>query len=401
MSVLFGGVLILVSGLLSFWRTNESFYLLAFLSNRDGNAEFFRMLPDGRGLTQLTFTTPPLNDSHGHCDLAWMPDRFHLITSYGSNYEPGDFFCYHDYGKHFRLDVISGKMSPFEYQEKPLVWSPDAQWKLFIEPVRLVGRVAYELYRVQPGNKNKRVIASLTNWRNTPVQWSESWIVYMDDPNVDYRNEIYRLHPDGSSNQRLIPLSERTIFCDQLTIAGTWLLFGVQDSSGNCTRLYRTPINEPHFIMHKDLVTELTTPIDYNARLIASPDGKQAAFWDISGSIFVISVETGRLYPVAHARTYYPAMLTLDWSPDSQWLVFTSCEEFCKIYRVRPDGISLQMLTSGAGDDVFPTYSPEVSFAWKWHLFLGVGTACLLLGLPWKFFRSQITHYLPVRTPDI
>lgn len=387
LSVLFGAMLILVSGLLTLQRTDESFYLLAFLSNRDGNAEIFRMLPDGRALTQLTFTTPPTSDSHGHCGIAWMPDRFHLITSYGPNYEPGDFFCYHDYGQNFRLDVISGKITPFEYQEKPLVWSPDAQWKLFIEPVRLVGRVAYELYRVQPGNKNKQVIASLTNWRNTPVQWSKLWIVYMDDPNADYRNEIYRLHPDGTNNQRLIPLSERTIFCDQLAIAGTWLLFGVQDSSGNCTRLYRTPLNEPTFVMQQNLFTDLTTPVDYNAHLIPSPDGKLAAFWDISGSIFVIAAETGRLYPVTHADTYYPTMLTLDWSPDSQWLVFTSCAEVCKIYRVRPDGTALQPLTSGGGDDVFPAYSPEVDFSFNLRVLLSLGAGCIVIGFPWKFFQ--------------
>ncbi len=379
----FGLLLILVGLLLTTQRTNEPFYLLAFLSNRDGNSEIFRMLPDGRNLTQLTHTNPPATDSHGFCELVWLPNRFHIITSYGPNYEPGDFFCYHTYGRDFRLDMISGKVTAFDYQEKPLVWLPDG--KLFIEPVRIAGRVVYELYRVR--NNDKQIIANLTNWRGTPVQWSGEWIVYMDDPNADYRNEIYRLHTDGTSNQRLIPPSERTIFCDQLAIAGNWLLFSIQDQAGSCNRLYRTRMDDPHFIVEYDQSIALARPMDYAARLVPSPDGKWAAFWDVSGTIFVISAETGELQQAAPTYTYYSSMLTVNWSPDSQWLVFPSCDEFCKIFRVRPDGTDLQQLTDGPGDDVFPAYSPGVSFPWRGGLAVGAGMLCLIVGISRKNFQ--------------
>lgn len=386
-STIFGLSLIGVSFVLTAFRRSDPLYFIAFLSNRDGNAEIFRMSPDGEKLTQLTHTTPLPNDSHGYCGLEWLPNGFDLITSYGTNYEPGDFFCYHNYGVELRLNTINERITPFDYEKNPLAWSPDAQSKLFIEPVRAMGQVIYEMYQVETKSMKRQVIAEVTNWRGTPVEWSDDWIIYMDDPNADYRNEIYRLHSNGTAIQRLIPPSNNTIFCDQLAISGNWLISVVQDSDGNCNQIYRTPLNERQFVLESAFLTKLPTTIDYTTGLIPSPDGKWAAFWDTTYTIHVLDADTGTVHRVTQPLIY-PTMLSLDWSPDSQWMIFTSCDVFCKIHRIRPDGTDEQPLTSGEGDDVFAAYSSAIHFSWRFGILPGLGVLFLLPAILLKFLKS-------------
>lgn len=383
---LLGGCLLATTLLLLVVRNNAPLHFIAFLSNRDGNAEIFRLSPDGADLTQLTHTSPPPSDSHGYCGLAWFQNEFSLITSYGTNYEPGDFFCYHNYGQEYRLNVITGEMSPYEYTESPLIWSPDARWKLFIEPTRTTRQVIYEMYRVQVNSKAKQVIVEITNWRGTPVQWSDDWIVYMDDPNADYRNEIYRVHPDSTHNQRLIPHSDALIFCDQFAITGDWLIVAAQDANGACNQVYRVDLTRDTFVIDPSLKIELSTPLDYSSKLLASPQGVWAAFWDSESTIYVIHGATGQIHRVVQPTAEAP-LLQPDWSPDGAWLLYTHCEEFCKIERIRPDGTDRQRITDGIGDDVFPAYSPAFHFGWSaWKLLL---PGAILVGLPMLVRKSK------------
>lgn len=62
-----GVVLMLLSGTLVYARRDEPEQWIAFISDRDGNAEIYRMRPDGGDVQQLTQT----GSNTTHCSVRW------------------------------------------------------------------------------------------------------------------------------------------------------------------------------------------------------------------------------------------------------------------------------------------------------------------------------------------
>lgn len=116
-----------------------------------------------------------------------------------------------------------------------------------------------------------------------------------------------------------------------------------------------------------------------------SPDGKQIAFWRsrsaggrrtteiADAALFVRDLRTGKEQQI----TDWPLLASsLDWSPDSKWIVFTNHwwdvhAGDAEVWRVRPDGSGVQRLTHIASslDGAYrPRYSPDGD----WILFVVV-----------------------------
>lgn len=99
----------------------------------------------------------------------------------------------------------------------------------------------------------------------------------------------------------------------------------------------------------------------------ASPDGSRIAFTsDRTGNpdIYVMDLETGIVQPVAPhpGKDGHPK-----WSADGEWLVFNRTldptdfggSEDAAIFRVRPDGRDLELLSDSPNIETFPSFSPD------------------------------------------
>ena len=95
-----------------------------------------------------------------------------------------------------------------------------------------------------------------------------------------------------------------------------------------------------------------------------SPDGKEAAFVsDRAGNpqIFVLEMASGR----TRKLTRFNWCDSPSWSPSGEWIVFAGREtrkEKLNIFVTDPTGSQVRRLTSGAGDNEDPSWSPDGRF---------------------------------------
>ena len=76
-----------------------------------------------------------------------------------------------------------------------------------------------------------------------------------------------------------------------------------------------------------------------------SPDGERIAFWDESfdeGGTFVMDSDGSHLAKVTDGRLR-------GWSPDSEWLLFSSPNGCCELWIVRADGGEPRLLGTFGG----------------------------------------------------
>lgn len=91
-----------------------------------------------------------------------------------------------------------------------------------------------------------------------------------------------------------------------------------------------------------------------------SPDGKQVAYRVTKGPVRglrILDLATGKSRKLETGSEYdvFP-----DWSPRGDWIAFTSKRDGdYEIYRIRPDGSSLQRLTHAPGTNAHSRFSPD------------------------------------------
>jgi Tol biopolymer transport system component/S1-C subfamily serine protease len=233
---------------------------ILFTSNRGGSDDIYRLLPDGSGLTRMTY------DPAGEGDPSWSPDGTSIVFTSNRGGD-GDLYVMSAAGGHWR------QLTYDRAHDIHPVWSPDGSRIAFVSD----RDGDWEIFVIDADGTGLRQITHNGAWDSFP-DWS----------------------PDGT---RLIYTSRRT---------GNYDLFLINLTSGADTRLTVSPYSDAHPSW--------------------SPTGDEIAYTMVvpEGGRLLREIGVLNVHDPAHPRRVtqsgpgealngYPA-----WSPDGQWIVFTS-----------------------------------------------------------------------------
>ncbi len=365
---IFALVLIFLSGLLSFSRSEHPFFLMAFLSDRDGNSEIFTLTPDGKTLTQVTRTTHPAGKPAGYCEVQWYKHQFLMFGAFG---EGTTFYCPLADREYAALDPLNGQESRPTRYEPPLAWSEDFTERLYIYPsIYMSGsNFTYDLYSMN--GDTKQVIASLGNILSWWAGQGDEWLVFVADPDDDLRQEIFRVREDGTGLQKVRrPVREE--LCAPPGVAGEWVYF---TTTPKCNHLYRANLHDPDFRAERVAVLP-SGMANQTPQFLLSPDERSVVYTDVNEKIFLL--EDRQLTPLFHPVSQ---MRGLVWASDSQWLALTLCADTCQLYRLDIAENTVTVMTAPPFHHAFPAFSPLVDKAWHSQWGLGIGVFLLVLGI--------------------
>jgi len=308
---------------------------IAFLSNRDGNTELYRMRADGSEQTRLT------NTSADEGDFAWSPDGAHIVFISQRDGNAEIYVMNADGSNQLRLTTTPA------FEDLPK-WSPDGSKIMFVSARD--GQEAIYVMNADGSNQSR-----LTD---TPIalsrpDWSPdgSKIVFVSTR--DTTDEIYVMNRDGSVQTRLTNTT-LTKSWPVWSPTGTKIAFVADLFSG-------TTITSELDIMNTDgsgLQPLFIDSVSFPDSLSWSPDGSKivfvAAASDATRKVSVVNADgTGRTsFMETNTRRFefYPR-----WSPDGTQIAFGAGE----IYVMQADGSNRTRLTdSGVGESGFPKWSP-------------------------------------------
>lgn len=260
----------------------------------------YRMRPDGSQRQRLAETSDTI--------LGWSPDGQWLVFS-----------AVRDEQMHIYRVAPDGsqltELTPGFRRIEQLVWSPDGAWLYFV--------AVRSLYRVALVGGTPELVTDYAGF-NTVASFSSDgqWIVF-------YQREstclvLYRMRPDGSDLQRLLPEMQWHAFV-AWSPNSEWLYFrgGLDHVDTDFYRIH--------------------------------PDGT--------------SLE--RLTTNHDERKSFAA-----WSPDKQWFVYIERDGY--LYKMGPDGSAAQQLTAGGHPQQFLGWVPPLSQRWHTTWLAAAGLLVLL-----------------------
>jgi TolB protein len=234
-------------------------------------------------------------------------------------------------------------------------WSPDGQWIAFISN-RDSPR---DIYVMRPDGSNKTLARSDPGAIDA-VRWSpdSGWVVFYSF--ADYAgyslSNIYRIHPNGASQQNLsfgARFGERT---PDISPDGEWVTFVSYyqiQALPPYAEVYRMRADGSERQLLTGSPNPYTSPIKANPTW--SPDGQWIAY-EVSG--FSLGSEIFRMRPDGSDQQQLTGIGGSNpvWSPDGGWIAFEANGD---IFRMRPNGTLVQQLTQHPALDTQPQWSPD------------------------------------------
>lgn len=239
-------------------------------------------------------------------------------------------------------------------------WSPDGKQIVFCAPAGLDDSAkpfGTDLWIMDADGGNLKDLANLKGNESQPV-WSPdgTHIIFTGDNRADGILQLYMINPDGSGLQRLS--------YDLQEFNATW-------SPDNAWLAFVMSANNAHFLWMRSSADLLATPVPFdkaqlNQRIgefddpTFSPDGEWIAYTRLKGlekNITVVKFATrgNDIFKLTSSNVdESPA-----WSPNSQWLLFSSNRDGnSEIYIMNAGGQMQTNLTNDSSLDVFPAWKP-------------------------------------------
>lgn len=354
---------------------------IAFVSDRDGNEEIYRVNPDGSDLTRLT--NDPAQDYHP----SWSPDGSQIVFTKQNGDDRAIYIMDADGGS---LRYLTQGWNPF--------WSPDGQWIAFQVVSASDVSIGSDLHLIHPDGSEEHAIYviqsfgnnfSLYGWRddNRAVMIagggvhqgvmvsSECWFA-SDGSNlygsgdcaapctIDSNTGVSNCPPESTLDRsRLVDQSRSpdglvAVLADESS--GNFEVYVVDALGDNRFNISSHPARDSQPVWSPGAGPGIDdTPPTGNVNIPSSLRNNIIAFSsnfypDVEG-IFVMSLDGSNLTQLTQQSDSYPV-----WHPSGKWIAFNRFEnQNYEIYTMQSDGSNPINLTNHPARDLFPDWSPD------------------------------------------
>jgi Tol biopolymer transport system component len=359
---------------------------IAFVSERDGNMELYTLGADGSGLKRLT--TEFALDDHP----AWSPDGERI--AFVSTRQPAD-----TPGRAWNAVYVmnadgSGvrRLSPAGAADYSPAWSPGGDLIAFASGSGEAGGT--DLFVMKPDGSGRRRVVNNGGWPSFAA----------DGKSLFFHSQrqgkwgVWRVNLDGSHLERLTP-PDVEAFTPRASADGKWLVAAVhrgghrQIEAMELSTGKRTPLTEEATDHWNPSISADGTQVVYhkatpgsaapNVERWGAPPGTGLTLLRLAGSFPAFSPDGKRLALVgghfdqldvmnldgSGRRTLYTGkergLFSTSWAHHGDRIafavggVFQGARAGVDLMAVRPDGGGLHGLTRDAGNNGFPTYSPD------------------------------------------
>lgn len=344
---------------------------IAFVTDRDGNQEIYKMDADGSNLVNLTAN--PAEDSNP----AWSPDGSQLAFVSDRSGSSQIYVMKADGSEVRQITDIEPKgdsVLPFGN----LVWSPDgeriAYSSEYLTPIDTGQQFKLEIYWLEVDSGNTHRVYAETGYGGR-ITWSPNSQRLLFHNNVDGDFELFIANLDGSGLHTVAsgvhsggPLSGEASW----EVEPAWSPGGGRIAFGSDRLEGRLDV----YVANQDgsNIRNLTQDINYAFGPVWSPDGRYIAFMSFGEGLYIANANNGELLKLSEL-SHQGVGSEWTWSPEADRVAFSTGKgDDYDIYIVSTDGSGLTNLTNYSGRDTSPTWQPVTSHSPEKGLIAFLGT---------------------------